>query len=45
MWSGDPLPLELRFDEIEEELQIPDLTRFVDANRSPLRLKTLCPQF
>jgi hypothetical protein len=45
MWSGDPLPLEPGFDEIEKELQIPDLTRFPVANRSPLRLKTLHPQF
>jgi hypothetical protein len=31
----------LRFDRVETGLQIPDLTRFPDANRFPLRLKTL----
>ena len=30
-----------RFDRIETELQILDLTRFLDAKRFPLRLKTL----
>jgi hypothetical protein len=30
-----------RFDRIETGLQILDLTRFLDANRFPLRLKTL----
>jgi len=30
-----------RFDGIETGLQILELTRFLDANRSPLRLKTL----
>ena len=30
-----------RFDGIEAGLQILDLTRFLDANRFPLRLKTL----
>jgi len=33
--------LEPRFDGIEAGLQILDLTRFLDANRFPLRLKTL----
>jgi hypothetical protein len=30
-----------RFDGIETGLWIPVLTRFLDANRCPLRLKTL----
>jgi hypothetical protein len=33
--------LEPRFDGIEARLQILVLTRFLDANRFPLRLKTL----
>jgi hypothetical protein len=36
--SGQSL---FRFDRIETGLWILDLTRFLDANRSPLRLKTL----
>jgi hypothetical protein len=34
-------PLEPRFDEVETGLWILDLTRFLDANRFPIRLKTL----
>jgi hypothetical protein len=33
--------LETRFDRIETASRFVDLTRFLDANRSPLRLKTL----
>src|SRR5450432_2458736 len=36
--------LEPRFDGIEAGLSILDLTRFLDANRFPLRLKTLYPR-
>jgi hypothetical protein len=38
-----PTQSPFRFDGIEAGLWIPDLTRFLNANRLPTRLKTLWP--
>ncbi|HVQ66323.1 MAG TPA: hypothetical protein VMT08_02390, partial [Bradyrhizobium sp.] len=39
-WAGRRRPLEPRSDEIGTGLQVFGLTRFLDANRSPPRIKS-----